>query len=195
MPFGLSNAPSIFMRLMNQVFKPYIGKFMVVYFDHILIYSKDKHEYQDHLTQVMLILEREKLFGNLKKCAFFTLEVTFLGYIVTGDVIKADESKIKAIRSWPTHKSIHDVETFHGLASFYRRFIQSFSTIMALITDVIKGTSFQWAPKAQFAFEEIKTRHNQAPVFSLPCFSKIFDVECDASRIGIGGVLLKKVSY
>ena len=137
------------MRLMKQVFRSYIGKFVVVYFDDILIYSKDKHEQQDHLTQVMLVLGREKLFGNLNKCAFFTPEVTFLGYIVAGDGIKADESKIQAIRSWPTPKSNHDVRAFHGLASFYRRFIQSFSTIMAPMTEAIKGASFHWTPEAQ----------------------------------------------
>jgi len=135
-------APSTFMRLMNQMFRPYIGKFVVVYFDDILIYSKNEHEHQDHVTQVMLVLEREKLFGNLKKCAFFTPEVTFPGYIITGDGIKVDESKVEAIRSWPLPKSIHDVQAFHGLASFCRRFIRGFSTIMAPMTEVIKGTSF-----------------------------------------------------
>ena len=192
MPFGLSNAPSTFMRLMNQVFRPFIGKFVVVYFDDILIYSKNEEEHQGHLTQVMEVLEREKLFGNLKKCTFFTSEVTFLGYIVTSHGIMVDESKIEAIRTWPTPKSIHDVRSFHGLASFYRRFIRDFSTIMAPMTEVIKGTTFKWNPKAQEAFDQVKSKLTQAPVLALPCFDKVFEVECDASGVGIGGVLTQE---
>ena len=148
MPFGLSNAPSTFMTLMNQVFKAYIGKFIVVYFDDILIYSKDEQTHQDHLNQIMHVLEREQLYGNLKKCTFFTHEVTFLGYIISGDGIKADEGKIEAIWTCPQPQSIHDVRSFHGLASFYRRFIRNFSTIMSPMTEVLKGASFQWNPKA-----------------------------------------------
>jgi len=131
------------MRLMNQVFRPFIGKFVFIYFDDILIYRRSEEKHLDHLTQVMLVLDHEKLFGNLKKCTFFTQEVTFLGYIVLAEGIKVDESKIEAIRSWPILNSIRDMQSFHGLASFYRSFIRNFSTIMEPIIEVIKGTSFR----------------------------------------------------
>jgi len=124
------------------VFRPYIGHFVVVYFDDILIYSKSEEEHQHHLAEIMRVLEKEKLFGNLKKCTFFTNEVTFLGYVITPPGICVDESKVEAIRSWPAPKSIHDVRSFHRLASFYRWFIRNFSTIMAPMTEVIKGSSF-----------------------------------------------------
>jgi len=128
MPFGISNAPSTFMRMMNQVFKPFFGKFVVVYFDDILIYSKTKEEHYEHLKKVMEVLEQEKLYGNLKKCTFFALEVVFLGYIVSAKGIQVDPSEVEAIKSWPT-PSMHDVQNFHGLASFYKRFIRNFSSI------------------------------------------------------------------
>jgi len=139
MPFGFSNVPSTFMRLMSQVFRPYIGHLVVVYFDDILIYSKSEEEHQHHLTEIMKVLGKEKLFGNLKKCTFFTNEVTFLGYVVTPHGIRVDESKVEAIQSWPTPKSIHNERSFHRLAG-YKRFIRNFSTIMAPMTKVLEGS-------------------------------------------------------
>ena len=135
MPFGLLNAPSTFMRMMTQVLRPFMGKFVVVYFDDILIYNKSKEQHLDHLKQVCSILRRENLYANLKKCSFFSDSVIFLGFVVSSKGVSVDPQKVKAIVDWPDPKNIHEVHSFHGLATFYRRFIRGFSTIMAPITD------------------------------------------------------------
>lgn len=133
---------------MNQILRPFIDKFIVVYFDDILIYSKHKEEHLEQLRQVLQTLREQKLYANLKKCSFLTNEVTFLGYIITAEGIRVDPSKVEAINSWPIPKSIHDVRSFHGLASFYRRFIKNFSSVAAPLTDCIKGDKFQWTEQA-----------------------------------------------
>nr|XP_025882208.1 uncharacterized protein LOC112939363 [Oryza sativa Japonica Group] len=131
MPFGLTNAPSTFMRLMNEVLRPFIGKFVVVYFDDILIYSKSMGEHFNHLRAVFNALRDARLFGNLEKCTFCTDRVSFLGYVVTPQGIEVDQAKVEAIQSWPTPKTVSQVRSFLGLAGFYRRFVQDFSTIAA----------------------------------------------------------------
>ncbi|XP_060170605.1 uncharacterized protein LOC132601543 [Lycium barbarum] len=149
MPFGLSNAPSTFMRLMTHVFRPFMGKFVVVYFDDILVFSKEEFEHEKHLEKVFETLRREKLYAQLKKCIFYADNVCFLGYIVTSAGIQADPSKIEAILSWPTPRSISDIRSFHGMVSFYRRFIKDFSTLVAPITKCLKGGIFKWNEAAQ----------------------------------------------
>jgi len=122
MPFGLTNAPSTFMRLMNR-------KFVVIYFDDILIYNKSMGEHLDHLRAVFDTLRDARLFGNLEKCTFCTDRVSFLGFVVTPQGIEVEQAKVEAIQGWPVPKTITQVRSFLGLAGFYRRFVQDFSTI------------------------------------------------------------------
>ena len=143
MPFGLSNAPTTFMRLIDQILKPFIGKFVVVYFDDILVYSPSKESHLQHLKTVLEVLKREKFHANMKKCRFFTNSLLFLGYIVSTEGIKVDDNKVEAIRSWPIPRPMGEMCSFHGLASFYRHFIKNFSTIIAPITDCMKKGRFQ----------------------------------------------------
>ena len=188
MPFGLSNAPSTFMRLMNQVFRAFIGHFVVVYFDDILVYSSSEAQHLQHLRQVFEVLQ-EQLYVNTKKCHFLTDEVAFLGYIVSKDSIRMDPAKVEAITSWPTPASIRDVRSFHGLALFYRRFIRNFSTIIAPVNECTKGGRYVWTKEAEDAFQLLKKKVTEAPVLILPNFDEVFEVHCDASGIAIGGVL------
>ncbi|GKE34153.1 transposon ty3-I gag-pol polyprotein [Tanacetum coccineum] len=185
-PFGLSNASSTFMRLMNQVLKPFIGKF---YFDDILIYSKTEDEHLDHLREVFKVLQEHQLFVNLKKCSFMTHKLLFLGFVVSADGIHVDDEKIKVIQEWPTPQIIGEVQSFHGLATFYRRFIRDFSTIMAPVTECLKKGCFHWGDDAAKSFLLIKPKLTSAPVLVLPNFLKPFELETDASIIGVGAVL------
>jgi hypothetical protein len=156
MPFGLTNAPSTFMRLMNHALCAFIGRFVVVYFDDILVYSKDLNEHINHLQCVLDVLRKEKLYANLKKCSFCMEKVAFLGYVISAKGIEVDEEKVKAIKEWPTPKSITEVRSFHGLASFYRRFVKNFSTLAAPLTEIVKkSVGFKWGSEQDRAFIKI----------------------------------------
>jgi hypothetical protein len=193
MPFGLTNAPSTFMRLMNHALRAFLGRFVVVYFDDILVYSKSLDEHIDHLHCVLTVLRKEKLYANLKKCSFCLDKVVFLGFVVGAKGIAMDVEKVKAIKEWPTPKSITEVRSFHGLASFYRQFVKDFSTLAAPLTEIVKKyVGFKWGSEQDRAFIEIKERLCGAPLLALPDFSKTFEIECDASGIGIGAVLMQE---
>ena len=193
MPFGLTNAPSTFMRLMNHVLRAFIGKFVVVYFDDILIYSKNLDEHVEHLKLVLDVLRTEKLFANLKKCTFCTDKLVFLGFVVSAKGIGVDAEKVKAIKEWPKPTNVGQVRSFHGLASFYRSFVKDFSSLAAPLTEVIKkNVGFKWGNEQEKTFNLIKEKLTNAPLLALPDFAKAFEIECDASGIGIGAVLMQE---
>ena len=145
MPFGLSNAPSTFMRLMNHVLRAFIGKFVVVNFDDILTYIQNLDDHLIHLKFVLDVLRKERLFSYLKKCTFCTDRLVFLGFSISAQGIHVDEEKVRAIQEWPSPTSVSKVRCFHGIASFYRWFVKDFSSIAAPITEVIKkDVGFKW---------------------------------------------------
>ena len=157
MPFGLTNAPSTFMRLMNEVLRAFIGRFVVVYFDDILINNKSFVEHMDHLRAIFNALRDARLFGNLEKFIFCTGQVSFLGYVVTPQGIEVDEMKIEAIKSWPVPQTITQVRSFLGLAGFYRRFVKDFSTIAAPLHELTKkGVVFHWGEAQEESFDTLK---------------------------------------
>ena len=199
MPFGLTNAPNTFMRLMNHVLRNFIGKFVVVYFNDILIYSKTLDSHIGHVKGVLEVLRREKLYANKDKGIFCTHEVVFLGIIVSSKGVQVDEEKVKANRDWPIPKNASEVRSFHGLANFYRRFVKDFSTIASLLNELVKkDVGFKCEKEQQDAFDNLKYKLTHAPILALPNFDKSFEIECDASNVGIGGVLLQEghpISY
>ena len=137
MPFGLPNAPITFMRLMNEILKEFIGKFVIIYLVDILVFSQTREEHLRHLQYVMDKLQQEKLLINLQKCTFMQEELVYLGFVVSQEGLKMDQEKVKEIVEWPSPKNVFEVTSFHGLASLYRKFIRNFSYINAPMMETI----------------------------------------------------------
>jgi hypothetical protein len=196
MPFGLTNALSTFMRLMNEVLRDFIGKFFIVYLDDILVYSKTVAEHLKHLATVMQKLQQEKLLINMKKSSFMKTELIYLGFFISENELRMDPDKVEVIKNWPSPKNIFEVRSFHGLASFYRKFIKNFSGISATMMDIVKKRhkSFHWTEEAEKIFNLLKRKITERPVLVLPDFQRTFQVKCDASGFVIGAVLSSMLS-
>ncbi|KAJ9544764.1 hypothetical protein OSB04_024471 [Centaurea solstitialis] len=192
MSFWLTNAPAVFMDLMNRVCKPYLDEFVIVFIDNILIYSKMAEEHGEHLRKVLEMLKREQLYAKFSKCEFWLKEVQFLGQIVTQDGIKVDPAKIEAIKDWESPKSPLEVRSFLGLAGYYQRFIEHFSAIATPLTALTKkDVKFDWTSTCEYAFNNLKGKLTSAPILTLPNGTDGFVVYCDASKLGLGCVLMQ----
>ncbi|KAI3815635.1 hypothetical protein L1987_15312 [Smallanthus sonchifolius] len=192
-PFGLTNAPAVFMDLMNRVCKPYLDKFVIVFIDDILIYSKSKVEHEEHLRLVLDLLKKEKLYAKFSKCEFWLKEVQFLGHIVNEKGIHVDPAKIEAEKNWQAPKTPTEVRTFLGLAGYYRRFIANFSKIAVPLTALThKGKPYEWGPKQEEAFQTLKQKLCEAPILTLSDGTENFVVYYDASHLGLGCVLMQR---
>ncbi|GJW80866.1 putative reverse transcriptase domain-containing protein [Tanacetum coccineum] len=167
MPFGLTNAPAIFMDLMNRVCKPYLDKFVIVFIDDILIYSKSEEEHEVHLKTILDLLKKEKLYAKFSKCEFWLQEVQFLGHVVNCDGIHVDPSKVESVKNWKTPESSTEIRSFLGLAGYYRRFIKNFSKIakpLTLLTQ--KNKTYVWGDEQDEAFRILKGEAMQWPIVS-----------------------------
>ncbi|GJV24713.1 putative reverse transcriptase domain-containing protein [Tanacetum coccineum] len=193
MPFGLTNAPVVFMDLMNRVCRPYLDKFVTVFIDDILIYSKTQEEHEVHLGLVLEFLKKEKLYAKFSKCEFWLREVQFLGHVINGNGIHVDPSKIEAVKNWEAPRTPSEVRSFLGLAGYYRRFIENFSKIakpLAILTR--KSKTFDWGGEQERAFQTLKDKLCNAPVLALSDRPKDFMVYYDASGLGLGCVLMQR---
>ncbi|GJU95464.1 putative reverse transcriptase domain-containing protein [Tanacetum coccineum] len=193
MPFGLTNAPTVFIDLMNRVCKPYLDKFVIVFIDDILIYSKSKKEHEEHLKQILKLLKQEKLYAKFSKYEFWISRVQFVGHVIDCQGIHVDPAKIESIKDWASPKTPTEIRQFLGLAGYYRRFIEGFSKIAKSMTKLTqKGVKFDWGDKQEAAFQLLKQKLCSAPILALPEGSKDFIAYCDASKKGLGAVLMQR---
>jgi hypothetical protein len=193
------NAPTYFMYLMNKVFMEYIDKFVLVFIDEILVYSKTEEEHEEHLRLVLEKLRANQLYAKFSKCEFWLTQVTFLDDVISAGGVLVDPGKVRDVLNWKPHTNVSEIRSFLVLAGYYCRFIQDFSKLAKPMTWLLeKGNVFKWTHDCQVSFEELKKHLTTTLVLVLPNLSKKFDIYCDASRRGRGCVLMQDgqvVSY
>jgi hypothetical protein len=189
MAFGLTNAPATFQALMNDVLRPYLCQFVLVFFDDILVYSSSWLDHLHHVKTVLEVMREHQLFIKRSKCSFGEESVTYLDHVISADGVAMDTQKVLAVVDWPVPRSVRAVRGFLGLAGYYRKFIRDFGIIAAPLTALLKKDGFLWSAEADQALQELKTALTIAPILQLPDFTVPFIVECDASGSGFGAVL------
>ena len=169
MSFGLTNAPAYFMNLMNKIFMEFLDKFVVVFIDDILIYSKSEEEHEEHLRLVLETLREHKLYAKFSKCEFWLKEVGFLGHVLSEGGVAVDPAKIQSVMEWKAPTNQTEVRGFLGLAGYYRKFVEGFSSIARPMTQLLKkDKKFEWTAKCEESFQELKKRLVSAPILTMP---------------------------
>ncbi|XP_022946904.1 uncharacterized protein LOC111450846 [Cucurbita moschata] len=193
MSYGLTNAPAVFMELMNRVFKEFLDTFVIVFIDDILVYSKSEIEHEEHLREVLTVLRTQQLYAKFSKGEFWLSEVAFLGHVVSSRGITVDPAKIEAVMKWPRQTTVTEVRSFLGLVRYYRRFVQDFSKISSALTQLTKkGKPFVWTSACKQSFQELKERLVTTPVLTVLDGSGNLVVYSDALGKGLGCVLRQK---
>jgi hypothetical protein len=192
MSFELTNASTYFMYLMDSVFMPELDKFVVVFIDDILVYSKNEAEHIKHLHTVLQRLRDHQLYAKLSKCDFWLREIKFLGHTISQDGVSVDPKKVQEVMDWKPPTTLRQIRSFLGLAGYYRRFILDLSRIAKPMTELLKkGVKYEWSQKCEDAFHALRQHLTTAPVLAQPDNTKSFEVYCDASGTGLGCVLMQ----
>ncbi|KAJ0575909.1 putative nucleotidyltransferase, Ribonuclease H [Helianthus annuus] len=189
MPFGLTNAPSTFQSAMNDLFRSVLRKFVLVFFDDILIYSASKEDHYAHLQFVFQTLRDNHFHAKASKCVFAVHDISFLGHRISGFGVRPEPEKIASIQQWPTPHSFTTLRAFLGITGYYRKFVPQYASIATPLTDLLKQKEFQWTDQAAIAFKTLKSHMQNLVTLALPDFSQPFDLTTDASGYAIGAVL------
>ncbi|KAL0553922.1 hypothetical protein IC582_007826 [Cucumis melo] len=193
MSFGLTNAPAVFMDLMNRVFREFLDTFVIVFIDDILIYSMTEAEHEEHLRMVLQTLRDNQLYAKFSKCEFWLKQVSFLGHVVSKAGVSVDPAKIEAVTGWTRPATVSEVRSFLGLAGYYRRSVENFSRIATPLTQLTrKGAPFVWSKACEDSFQNLKQKLVTAPVLTVPDGSGSFVIYSDASKKGLGCVLMQQ---
>nr|AAX93001.1 retrotransposon protein, putative, Ty3-gypsy sub-class [Oryza sativa Japonica Group]ABA91620.1 retrotransposon protein, putative, Ty3-gypsy subclass [Oryza sativa Japonica Group] len=170
-----------------------LDQFVVVFIDDILIYSKNEEEHAEHLRLIMEKLRDHQLFAKFSKCEFWLDREAFLGHVISSNGVDVDPSKVEAVLAWNPPKNVLEIRSLLGLAGYYRRFIEGFSKLVRPMTELLKKEKkFHWSAACEDSFQEMKKRLTTAPVLTLPDIRKDFEIFCDASRQGLGCVLMQE---
>lgn len=191
MPFGLTNAPSTFQSVMNDLLRPWLRKFVLVFFDDILIYSRSWADNLKQLSLVLQLLINTQFQVNRKKCAFALSTVEYLGHLISAEGVAVDPSKVTTVQNWPVLKNVKGVRGFLGLTGYYRKFVKDYGKFAKPLTELTKKNNFCWTKEAASAFEMLKDKLSSTSLLALPDFTRDFCIECDTSGVGLGAVLMQ----